>query len=557
MNWLRNALIAAILVITYILFLRWNEFTERNASPTLAQKAPTEVTESYGDVPSGIEIEAVAEVSEDVPKVSIDTSAPSVSTAPTNQIITVKTDVLDVHIDPNGGDVLQVVLLDHLADKADDNQPFVLLTKSNTHTYVARSGLTAGNGPDKSGKERAQYSVSQTSYQLENGEDKLVVDLTLEQDQATVTKRFTFTKSSYLIDVEYIINNRASTPWQARLYGQIIRDGSEPQYGYLGMRPYLGAAITTEEKNYKKVDFDDMDDGPVVTERIGGWVSLIQHYFISAWIPPETAKNEYTLTKAKNGNYVLRFVSETTTVQPNSTGTVKAGFYAGPKNIRRLEEISPHLDLTIDYSFLWFIAKPLFFALDFIHGLVGNWGIAIVLLTVLIKAVFFYPSAVSYRSMAKMRKLQPKMAELKERCGDDRQKMSTEMMKLYKTEKVNPFGGCLPILLQMPVFISLYWMIMESVELRHQPFFLWIQDLSVKDPLFILPLLMGATMYIQQKLNPTPPDPMQARVMQLMPIGFTVLFLFFPAGLVLYWVVNNTLSITQQYLITRKIEKEG
>lgn len=559
MNWLRNGLIAAILIITYILFLRWNEFSERNASPTLAQKAPAAVSETYDDVPGNLDIAPSTNTSsEDVPNVSIDTTPiATISNVPAPKVVTVKTDVLDVHINPYGGDVMQVVLLEHLADKADDNQPFVLLTKNENHTYVARSGLTAGNGPDKSSSKRAHYQVEKSQYVLESGEEKVVVDLTLEQEQATITKRFTFTKGSYLIDVEYIINNRADTVWAARLYGQIIRDGSTPEYGYLGMRPYLGAAITTQEKNYQKVDFDDMDDGPVETTRQGGWVSLIQHYFISAWIPPEKSENTYTLTKAKNGNYVLRFVSDTTSVAPHSTGSVKAGFYAGPKNIRKLEAISPHLDLTIDYSFLWFIAKPLFFALDFIHGLVGNWGIAIVLLTVCIKIVFFYPSAMSYRSMAKMRKLQPKMAELKERCGEDRQKMSTEMMKLYKTEKVNPFGGCLPILLQMPVFISLYWMIMESVELRHQPFFLWIQDLSVKDPLFILPLLMGATMYIQQKLNPTPPDPMQARVMQLMPIGFTVLFLFFPAGLVLYWVVNNALSISQQYVITRNIERAG
>lgn len=557
MNWLRNSLIAAILVITYVLFIRWNEFSERQQVPTVANQPAAVTTPAYEAVPSDDAVASSATEESDVPEVSVSAepvAAPKAVYQP--KLVTVKTDVLEVQIDTNGGDVLQVVLLKHLADKADDNQPFVLMTQNSAHTYVARSGLAGGNGPDGAKKGRAKYSVAKTNYSL-NSDDQVVVDLTLDQENAHITKRFTFTKSSYLIDVEYIITNRADTPWAAKLYGQIIRDGSEPSYGYMGMRPYLGAAITTPEVNYEKVSFDDMDDGPFKVEQKGGWVSLIQHYFISAWIPPKDATNSYELSKSSKGNYVLRFISETTTVAPHSVGTVKAGFYAGPKNIRRLEEISPHLDLTIDYSFLWFIAKPLFFALDFIHGLVGNWGVAIILLTVLIKAVFFYPSAMSYRSMAKMRKLQPMMAELKERYGEDKQKMSGELMKLYKKEKVNPFGGCLPILLQMPVFISLYWMIMESVELRHQPFFLWIQDLSVKDPLFILPLLMGVTMYIQQKLNPTPPDPMQAKVMQMMPIGFTFLFMFFPAGLVLYWVVNNTLSISQQYVITRNIEKAG
>jgi len=282
---------------------------------------------------------------------------------------------------------------------------------------------------------------------------------------------------------------------------------------------------------------------------------MIQHYFISAWIPDADKTNHFNLRKNRSSDiYLLGFTSESTTIAPNSTGSLSASFYAGPKNIRTLSAISPHLDLTIDFGWLWMIAKPLFFGLEKIHGWVGNWGIAIILLTCSIKLLFFYPSAMSYRSMAKMRKVQPLMAELKERYGDDRQKMSGELMKLYKKEKVNPMGGCLPVLLQMPVFLALYWTLMESVELRHSPFFLWIHDLSVRDPYFVLPLLMGATMWIQQKLNPTPPDPMQAKIMQMMPIFFTALFMMFPAGLVLYWVVNNTLSITQQYFITKKIE---
>jgi YidC/Oxa1 family membrane protein insertase len=357
--------------------------------------------------------------------------------------------------------------------------------------------------------------------------------------------------------VEYLIENNSATNWSANLYGQIKRDSKEFKKGNaLSMKPFLGAAITTMEENYKKITFEDLNEKEFKTSKQGGWVAMVQHYFISAWIPNPDKKNNYHLRK--NGNqdiYLLGFTSEKVEVSANTQGSLKAQFYAGPKDTKRLEQISPYLNLTVDYGILWWIAQPLFWLLEHIHNLVGNWGLAIIGLTIMVKAVFFQLSAASYRSMAKMRKLAPKLADLKERCGDDKQKLSQEMMKLYKTEKVNPLGGCLPILVQMPVFLALYWTLMESVELRHAPFFLWIQDLSVQDPYFVLPLIMGLTMFIQMKLNPAPPDPMQARIMQLMPIMFTFMFLWFPAGLVLYWVTNNTLGILQQWIITRQIEK--
>ena len=365
-------------------------------------------------------------------------------------------------------------------------------------------------------------------------------------------------KGSYLIDVQYHIDNNSAAAWQGAMYGQIKRDGYIPPNDMIGMQPFVGAAITTDDSNYKKMSFGDIADEKMAASKTGGWVALVQHYFISAWIPDAAQQNQYTIKKMSSKDlYLLTFTSPVNTIAANDSGRFNAQFYVGPKIIKNLEAISPFLDLTIDFSWLWFIAKPLFYVLDFVHGLVGNWGIAIIILTMFVKLIFLYPSAMQYRSMAKMRKLQPKMMDLKEQYGDDRQKMSQELMKLYRTEKVNPLGGCLPILLQMPVFIALYWVLMESVELRQAPFMLWITDLSIKDPFFILPLLMGATMYIQFKLNPTPPDPMQAKVMQLMPIIFTVMFMLFPAGLVLYWTTNQTLSIIQQYLITKKIEEQG
>jgi len=556
MNWLRNALIVGILVIVYVLFIRWNGFQEQKLELAQANETPLQTAQPVLDdsIPSQAVPSAPANANNtDIP--SLTPSAPTDSRAVSQNRIHVTTDTLDILIDPVGGDITQVMLLKHKADKPNKDQPFTMLKQSNLHTYIAKSGMIGANGTDDPSKGRGVYRAASSRYTLNDTAETLEVDLVLEQENATVTKRFIFTKGAYLIDVKYIIANRAATPWNATLYGQIIRDGSKPSTEYLGMQPFLGAAITQTETNYKKISFGDIDDEKIAYAKQGGWIALIQHYYLSAWIPPAEANNQYELTKSSRGNYVMRFISEPTIVESRQTGEVSARFYVGPKIINTLEKISPNLELTVDYGWLWFIGKPLFSLMDMLHDLVGNWGVAIIMLTMIIKAVFLWPSAMSYRSMAKMRKLQPMMADLKERYGEDRQRMSQELMKLYRKEKVNPLGGCLPILLQMPVFIALYYVIMESVQLRHEPFIFWIQDLSVKDPLFILPLLMGVTMWVQQQLNPTPPDPMQAKIMKMLPIFFTLLFMFFPAGLVLYWVVNNTLSIIQQYIITKQIEK--
>lgn len=553
MDWLRTSLIGGIALVCFLLMIRWGEFQERN-QPAISQ---TTIHNSSA---------TVEEIS-DVPDVS---SSPSASdsyipgteepeeTAST-QWIRVKTDVLDILIDPRGGDIVKVALPTFYAQLNKPDMPFVLLNQTDAHTYVATSGLVGANGTD-SKDSRPLFNSVKRNYTLADGEEQLQVDLTYEQSpDVAITKRYSFNAGSHLIDVRYLISNNSDKPWQATLYGQIKRDGYNPNpASFMGMQPFVGASTSTNEKNYLKLSFDDIADEPLTHKKEGGWVAMVQHYFLSAWVPPPDSVNEYRMFKSKNADmYYFQFTGQPTRVAPGTKGEVAAGFYSGPKDIKTLEKISPYLDLTVDYSFLWWIAKPLFYALDGIHSFVNNWGVAIILLTVLIKILFFYPSAASYRSMAKMRKVQPKMLELKERYGDDRQKFSAEMMKLYRTEKVNPFGGCLPILIQMPVFLALYWVLMESVELRQAPFFLWIEDLSVKDPFYILPLIMGVTMWIQQKLNPTPPDPTQAKIMQMMPIMFTLLFLFFPAGLVLYWVVNNTLSITQQYIITKRIEKAG
>lgn len=577
MNSLRNILIGGILVVSFLLVIEWNNFQERNAelaSPSnisTSSNAFENPAEHTADIPDdlGEEAKEVNQVPQagsnvdeqtsidDLPVVENTATSPVANSPISTELVEVKTDNLLVKIDPKGGDIVYVALPKHLAKLNAKNQPFVMLDRNASHTYVATSGLVGINGPDKSGK--PLYEVNKRSYELSENSDVLTVDFVLDQDSAQITKRFTFTKNSYLINVEFIVKNNSGSVWQANLFGQIKRDNYVPgKTNSFAMSSFTGYATTTTETNYKKISVKDATElkrDDFKESKENGWMAFVQHYFVSAWIPEKGQSANYRIFGQTNNINIGDFVvTKPLVIASGESGSTKADFYVGPKDLRELQKLAPHLDKTLDYGFLWFIAKPLFYAMDNIHSHVGNWGIAIILITLAIKAVFFYPSALSYRSMAKMRKVQPLMTELKERYGDDRQRMSTELMKLYKKEKVNPLSGCLPILLQMPVFIALYWMIMESVELRHSPFYFWIQDLSVKDPYFVLPLLMGVSMFIQQKLNPTPPDPMQAKIMQMLPIVFTFLFLFFPSGLVLYWVVNNTLSIAQQYVITRQIE---
>jgi YidC/Oxa1 family membrane protein insertase len=544
MDWQKNILIAAILAVLFTLAVRWNTYQEQHVAVT------TPVTTT--------EIPAATAKSSDIPAATANASAPTnVPAAVSTSVIKVATDSLLVNIDPVGGDIIRVALPRHLIDIKNPDSPYVLIDDTPDHLYRVQSGLVGANATDNA-QGRPTFSADKNEYTLENGKDTLTVDLSLQQDQVKITKRFTFTRGQYVVGVEYLIDNQSGNKWSGQLYGQIKRDSKNfAKTNAMMMSNYLGGAITTTENNYKKVTFDDLKKKPFETSKQGGWVSLVQHYFISAWIPDQNSLNTYKLNQqGTNDAFLFSFVGSPVEVAPNTQGSIKASFYAGPKDTEVLENISPNLDLTSDYGPLWMISKPLFAILKFMHNhVVANWGVAIILLTLCVKLFFFYPSAISYRSMAKMKKLAPKMAEMKERYGDDRQKMSQEMMKLYKDEKVNPLGGCLPMLIQMPVFLALYWVLMESVELRHAPFYGWIKDLSVMDPYYVLPLIYGATMWFMQKLNPQPTDPMQARVMQMLPLVFTFMFLWFPAGLVLYWVTNNILTIAQQYVITKEIER--
>ncbi len=557
MDWQRSLLFAAMFAVVYLLFLEWNEFKEQQ-QPAVAPTSE-ETLASSDNIPSISS--SVPESSEGIPMPAAEKVAdPQLQPQPASKgLISVKTDVFDLLIDPRGGDIVKVGLLEHRVSLEPGADPFVLLNRTYNKTYIAQSGLIGANGTDTN-QGRPLFSASANSFSMAEGDDELAVSLLFQQGDVAIEKRFVFHRGDYLIDLVYSVDNRSSKPWTAGLFGQIKRDSSpvETSSGAMVAQPFLGAALTTREENYKKLDFEDIAQKPFQESITGGWVAMVQHYFASAWIPDQSQENQYSIRKLGSRDlYTMGFTSPQQTVAPGARGELRASYYVGPKDQYRMEEISPYLDLTLDYGWLWWVAKPLFWLLDKFHSLVGNWGWAIILLTVLIKLLFFRLSATSYRSMAKMRKLQPEMLRLKELYGDDRQKMSQETMALYKKEKVNPMGGCLPILVQMPVFIALYWVLSESVELRHAPWVLWITDLSVKDPFFILPLLMGASMFLQQKLNPAPPDPMQARIMQIMPVMFTFFFMFFPAGLVLYWTVNNILSIAQQAVITKKIEASG
>lgn len=547
----RSILLVALAVVAYLLVLQWNQDYGQAALPAETSREQS----ANAQLPETPTTQTSEGVQSDIPAVGGEQPTSALpDTQATTQLIRVRTDVLDVAIDPRGGDIVDLRLPEFPRRQDRPDIPFQLFERSAERTYEAQSGLI-GDGPDKSSG-RPLYTTEQQQYQLADGQDQLVVDLTHSENGVNYIKRFTFDRSNYDLRVSYLIDNQSDTPWTGYMFGQLKRDSSgDPSSSTAtGTATYLGAALWTKDEPYTKVSMGDMDDKSLKKTVEGGWIAWLQHYFVTAWIPAPGQTNQVQTRKDSQGNYIIGFTGPGVTVAPSSQGETYATLYAGPKSQDELEELSPGLRLTVDYGILWFIAQPIFWLLQNIHALLGNWGWSIIVLTIVIKLAFFPLSAASYRSMARMRAVSPKMQVLKEQFGDDRQKMSQAMMELYKKEKINPLGGCLPILVQMPVFLALYWVLLESVEMRQAPWMFWITDLSIKDPFFILPIIMGLTMFIQQQLNPTPPDPMQAKVMKLLPIIFTFFFLWFPAGLVLYWVVNNVLSIAQQWYITRKIE---
>ena len=468
------------------------------------------------------------------------------------QRISVVTDLYKADIETTGGDLRRLELLKHRAADNDKTNFVLLDDAANPMTYVAQTGLIGADLPTH----KAVFTTSATSYQMQPDQDSLEVRLNWLSNGVSVDKIYTFHRNRYAIDVTYEVKNGSANAITPAVYYQIVHDNLSNQGSKL-MPTFTGGAYYSEATKFKKLKFADMDKEALKLSSNDGWVGLLQHYFVSAWIPKDGLVRDFYSKKINEHMYTIGSKSALATIAPGATLVVPARLFSGPQTKVDLISTAPGLEYTVDYGWLTVVASPLFWMLSKIHALVSNWGVAIILLTVLIKAAFFRLSASSYRSMAQMRELAPRLESMKAKFGDDRQKMQAAMMELYKKEKINPMGGCLPILVQIPVFISLYWMLLGSVELRHAPFFGWIQDLSAIDPFYILPILMGATMIIQTRLNPKPADPLQAKVMTWMPVVFSVFFFFFPAGLVLYWLVNNVLSITQQWYINKMIHAEA
>ena len=570
----RIVLLIGLAATSYLLILAWNGDMQADRLSITYSDAPivsdqqTNIIDTSGMRPSIVD---QSQSDSDIPDISLlsnDELPTSLSTTnafgeeqtqtPENRLVVVSTPKLKVWIDLLGGDIVRVQLPQYPVALDLQDTPFLLLEQNQNQTYIAQSGLIGPNGLDRNGQ-RPNYSSPVRELIIDETDDGGSLVLSTVADVITVEKVFSFRPDKYLLSVNYRLTNTSNETFTAGMFTQIKRDRkavlTDDSFS-LAPDPYLGGAITTLETPYQKVEFDELDEDTLQAENIGGWVAFLQHYFLSAWVAPTEQQIRYYARATKDNNYLFGFTGPAKVVQPGQSGVWSAEFYAGPKDQVELETISKHLNLTVDYGFLWWIAMPLFKALTFFHDLVGNWGMAIIFLTLSVKIALGWVSAKGYRSMANMRRVAPAMKKLQERYSNDREKLSKEMMALYKKEGANPLGGCLPMLAPMPIFLALYWVLLESVELRQAPFMFWIEDLSAMDPYFILPLLMGASTYLMQSLNPQVGDPMQVKIMKLMPIMFTVLFLFFPAGLVLYWLVNNLLSIAQQTYIYKKVESE-
>jgi YidC/Oxa1 family membrane protein insertase len=483
-------------------------------------------------------------------------AAPAGDASARGEVVRISTDLLVAEIDSVGGTLRKVELLRH-KDSQDRSKNFVLLGPG--HRYAAQSGITGDAGPNH----RTPWRVLPGERMLAPGRDVIELRLVADgRDGLQVEKVYTFKRDSYVIDVALELRNKSPAPVATYGYFQLTHDGrpdadADTLAQQFGAQSFTGFAVYSEERKFEKVSPSDLDGGEAehVARADSGWLAFVQHYFVSAWLPPQGVPRDYVIEKRQDGTYAGR-VLIAATVAPGASTRLSAPLYAGPQEQNRLQAAAPGLDLVVDYGFLAIIAWPLFWLLQKFHALSGNWGVAIILLTVLIKLVFFPLSAASYKSMAKMKLITPRLTKIREMYGNDRQKMNQAMMELYRTEKINPLGGCFPILVQIPVFIALYWVLLAAIELRHAPFMLWITDLSALDPYYVLPVLMAVTMVLQTRMNPTPPDPVQAKVMKFMPFVFSIFFFFFPAGLVLYWLVNNILSILQQWQIQRMFARD-
>jgi YidC/Oxa1 family membrane protein insertase len=530
----RNILLIALALVSFLLFQKWQ--VAQNPAPQVIEQAQSNSTPS-------------------TPTASTELDPAPTQTA-AGKTITVTTDVLTLSIDTVGGDVVSAKLNKYAAELNSPN-PFVILKNTPEHQFIAQSGLVGPQGLDRT-TGRPNYQTSADSFSMAQDQNELRIPLTYQADGINYTKTFILKRNSYAIDVDYTVDNHSGKNAELGMYAH-LRQNLLDSGGSLAMPTYRGGAYSSEETRYKKFSFDDMKDHNLSKNLTDGqgWAAMIQHYFATAWIPRDAPGTTlFSRVIGNLGDIGVRLPNKT--IADGQSATFNATLWVGPKLQGQMAEVAPNLDKVVDYGWLWFIAQPLHSLLSFIQSFVVNWGLAIMCLTFIVRGAMYPLTKAQYTSMAKMRMLQPKLAAMRERIGDDRQRMSQEMMELYKKEKVNPLGGCLPIVFQMPIFISLYWALMESVELRHSPFFGWIHDLSAQDPYYILPVLMGISMFMIQKMSPTTvTDPMQQKIMMFMPVMFTGFFLFFPSGLVIYWLVSNIVTLIQQTLIYRSLEKRG
>ncbi|MGL4382016.1 MAG: membrane protein insertase YidC [Vibrio sp.] len=533
----RNILLIALALVSFLLFQQWQ--AAKNPLPQATQQAQSTGAASAPSYSDELD------------------PAPTQNVAAQAKIITVTNDVLTLSIDTLGGDIVNAQL-NQYTQELDEPEYFVLLESGQGHQFVAQSGLVGPQGIDVTSNNRPAYQISADSFTLAEGQDELRIPMTYQANGIDYTKTFILKRGSYAVDVVFDVANHSGNPASLGMYAH-LRQNLLDSGGNLAMPTYRGGAYSTSDVRYKKYSFDDMKDRNLSAPNnvSVNWVAMIQHYFAAAWIPRDEPQAQlYSRVINNLGDMGIRTPNKT--LADGEQAEFKASLWVGPKLQDQMAAVAPNLDLVVDYGWLWFIAKPLHWLLSVIQSFVSNWGVAIICLTFIVRGAMYPLTKAQYTSMAKMRMLQPKLQAMRERIGDDRQRMSQEMMELYKKEKVNPLGGCLPIVLQMPIFIALYWALMESVELRHSPFFGWIHDLSAQDPYYILPLLMGASMFVIQKMSPTTiTDPMQQKIMTFMPVMFTFFFLWFPSGLVLYWLVSNIVTLIQQTLIYKALEKKG
>ncbi|SFE96768.1 membrane protein insertase YidC [Nitrosomonas sp. Nm166] len=554
-------LVLIIIFSTSLLFL-WDAW-QKEISPPASQVTPGATSDSSNQRhdPLPVPGDRLTSSVENSGGVASEIEGTSPSITPNlfaiGEKVKITTDMVVAEIDTAGGDIRQLGLLKH-PSREDKDKPYELLLDKTARFHVAQSGLIGNGLPSH----KTKYTVDSDNYnyELEPGQDKVVVRLLAPGvDGIQVAKIFTFHRGSYVVDVEFEIVNQGETTVIPFSYFQMLRDANEPTGTSAMVHSYTGPAMYTEAEKFLKIKFSDLDKNKAEypTHADNGWIAMLEHYFLTAWLPTQQTPREYYAKRLAPNQYTAGVITPVGAIEPGETKNIVMPFYAGPQEQDKLAELAPGLELTVDYGWLTVLAVPLFWLLSFYHSWVGNWGVAIILLTVTVKLLFFPLSAAGYRSMAKLRVVTPKLQRIREQYASDRQRMHQAMMEFYKEEKINPMGGCLPILVQIPVFIALFWTLMAAVELRYAPFALWITDMSVPDPYYVLPVIMGISMWIQSKLSPTPADPIQAKVMQIMPIAFSVFFFFFPSGLVLYSLCNNILSILQQWQITRMYEDKA